>query len=435
MSSSKTFLTALCALLLALPLLAENRNDSRSKSRNDSQSSSTSDETAPPIPREVGGKTYEDWMKDLSHADPSIRANAISMIPFFREKAMGAIPLIVERMHDKDASPRVKAVLAIKIMGIRETDRTRVVKALGERISTDTQAIVRYEAAIALRRFGPDGQEVTADLVKGIGDASTWELRSACIHALIVAGVDPKKGPDTRVIDALLLRTNTFYETTFKVRLEAIIALGALGRPQNPEKLRQVLATLKSPANYNSQNKTIRIWSHVSLMALEEKVNAKYLQTVADYLKDREADVRAQAVMALGALEDKAHEHVGDICRMLQYEKEPAVRGTTCEALGRMGDRSPRVLRALIRQTEWDDTENVSVVLSACGALAQLRVPDADVMEALNKVLDHKSLDLRAKNIVRDAIKDIQKPRDLTKKRKPQDTPKGEITEKKRAPR
>ena len=174
-------------------------------------------------------------------------------------------------------------------MGIRDTDIIRVVKALGERISSDTQAIVRYEAAQALTRFGPDTREVVADLVRGVGDTSTWELRHACIVALIVAGVDPKKGPDERVTDALLLRTQTFYEPTVQVRLESIMARGRMGRPQNPKKLQQVLAALKSPTNYNSQNKTIRIWSHVSLMALEDKVNDKYLQVVADYLTDREA--------------------------------------------------------------------------------------------------------------------------------------------------
>jgi HEAT repeat protein len=430
MSSSKALLAALCALLLALPLRAENRKDSASSSRNDSPSSPVGDDTVPPIPREVGGKTYEQWKAELSHADPSVRANAVSMIPFFREKAMDSIPQIINLMSDRDASPRVKAVLAVKVMGIRETDRTRVVKALGQRISTDTQAIVRYEAAKALTRFGPDGQDVIADLVHGVADSSTWELRSACIEGIIVAGVDPKKGPDTRVIDALLLRTNTFYEPTFKVRLEAIIALGALGRPQDPKKLSQVLGTLKSPANYNSQNKTIRIWSHVSLMALEEKISDKYLQTVADYLKDREGEVRVQAVTALGALQDKAHEYVGAICKMMQYEKEPSVQGAACQALGRMGDRSDRVSRALIRQTEWDDTEHISVVLAACSALAQLRLADGDAMDALKKVLEHKSMNTQMKDMVRQCMKDITKPRDLDKKKPAERAPKAGITNK-----
>ncbi len=205
----------------------ENKNDSKSSSRNDSQSTSSDDVTRPRIPTEIGGKTYAQWKADLIHPDPSVRANAISVIPGFREDAMDAIPLIVDRTRDKDASPRVKAVLAIKIMGIRDTDIIRVVKALGERISSDTQAIVRYEAAQALTRFGPDTREVVADLVRGVGDTSTWELRHACIVALIVAGVDPKKGPDERVTDALLLRTQTFYEPTVQVRLESIMARAA----------------------------------------------------------------------------------------------------------------------------------------------------------------------------------------------------------------
>jgi HEAT repeat protein len=376
----------------------------------------------PPIPREIGGKTYEDWKRDLTHDDPSVRANAISVIAGFREKAMECVPLLIARTRDKDASPRVKAVLALKFMGINGADRERVVKALGERIANDTQAIVRYEAAQALTRFGTDGQAVVGDLVKGLGDSSTWELRHACIIALIVAGVDEKKGPDPRVTEALLPRTKPYYEPSRQVRLEAIIALGAMGRPHAPKQLQMVISALNE--HKNSTDIGIKIWTHVSLMALEDKVKDKELEMIVKYLDDRNRDIRVQAVTALGAMQKKANKHVSDICNMLRREKEPMVQSAACSSLARMGDKSDRVLQALIRLTELDDTETISVVMSACNALAQLHVANAEVMAALNKVLDHKSLNGQQRDVVRKAIEQIQKP--VVEDEKPKDKPKVE---------
>ncbi|HEY7312571.1 MAG TPA: HEAT repeat domain-containing protein [Gemmataceae bacterium] len=408
MPSFKSLFAALCLLCLALPLLAEKPDGGRLINKNDSRQQYPSQETKIPIPRDIGGKTYKDWKKDLTHPDPSVRATAISVIPGFREDAMDCVPLLIDRTRDKDASPRVKAVLALKFMGINGADRERVVKALGERIATDTQAIVRYEAAQALTRFGADGQAVVGDLVKGLGDTSTWELRHACIVALIVAGVDEKKGPDSRVTEALIPRTKPFYEPSRQVRLEAIMALGAMGRPQAPAKLDMVVRALKE--HQNSSDKGIKIWTHVSLMALEDKVKENDLKMIVKYLDEPDREVRVQAVTALGAMQKKAAEHVKDICALLRHEKEPMVQSAACQSLARMGDKSDRVLQALIRLTELDSRESISVSIAACQALAQLHVANKDVMAALNKVLEHHSLDSQQKDVVRQTIEQIQKP-------------------------
>ena len=103
---------------------------------------------------------------------------------------------------------------------------------------------------------------------------------------------------------------------------------------------------------------------------------------------------------------------------MMQKEKDQPVLSAACSALGQMGDRSERVRNALILQTEREGTEYVPVVLAACSALAQIGVADADVLDALNKALENKSLDSRAKDAIRKSIKDVQKPRDLKKKPK-----------------
>ncbi len=346
-------------------------------------------------------------MKDLYHTDPSVRSNAIRVIPSFGVKAEKAVPRLVEITHDRDASPRVKTVIAFQYMAIRGTDRSRVVEALGKRISSDTNSIVRFEAARALRRFGPDGCAVVADLVRGVGDGSTYELRSACIIALIVAGVDSEKGPDTRVTDALILRTKAGIEPTTQVRLEAIIALGAMGRPHDPRKLAQVLSALKE--NFPSSNKVIRIWSHVSIMALEDKVDKNYLKIIADYLKDRERDIRVQAVTALGALQSKSQDYLPNILDLFRAKDDVEVLSAACSALGHIGNRGPRVLRVLINQTEKTGTENHPLILAAASALAQLASTDAEAVAALDKVLARDDLTRQQKDTLRLAIEEGKK--------------------------
>lgn len=418
MSSSKTLVALLTMLCLALVARTDPPNDNRpSRKNNDDLIPSQS------IPREIGGKTYEQWKGELKHADPSVRANAITVMPFFREGAVDSIPTIVDRTHDQDASPRVKAVLALSMMVIRDTDRSKVVEALGTRISKDTQAIVRYEAAKALIRFkSEEVRRVVGDLVHGIGDTSTWELRQACIRALILAGVDEKTGPDARVTDALILRTKPLYEPTVQVRLEAIMALGAQGRPQDPNKLRVVYGALKE--NYTSRNIPIKIWSHVSVMALEDKVNDKDLGMIADYLKHEDRDVRYHALRALGALQGKSHEYIGRILETLQRERETSVQQAGCSALGQMGDKGGRVIRTLIHFTESDKRESVPVVLEACRALAQLGANTPEVMEAMNKVLEHRSMDMQTQFIVKQYIEEAKKPKEVADK-KPKEKEKG----------
>jgi HEAT repeat protein len=340
----------------------------------------------------------------------------------FGEKSEELVPVLAKiATHDGDASPRAKAVMALGMMGIRRTDVQRVVKALGTCVAHDSEAAIRYLAAKALIRLGPDAREVVGDLAVGVGIGRTFELREMCIRAIMAAGVDPKKGPETRVTDALLTRLTVPGEAAL-VRLEAVIALGALGRPQNPGKYTQVISALKKFERHPS--KALRIWSHVSLMALDEKVDDKYLKIIAGFLGDTEADTRVQAINAMGALRSKSHAYLSDILKILDKDKDMSVMEASCNALGRMGDKSDKVKKSLIKCTTLDSEETIPVVLAACQGLAQLRVNSPDVMKALNNVLDHKALSSMHKNVVKDAIKLINTPKDEEDEPKKDDKPK-----------
>jgi HEAT repeat protein len=411
MSSFGKSLACLCVLVVGMPLHAENRADSSPPSG----SRSVWDDY--PEVREVGGRSFDQWRKDLVDPDPSVRARAIQNIIAFGKLARDIVPLLIDRTKDADASPRVKAVLALQILPIDPKDAAKVAETLGHRVAHDSQAIVRYEAAKALYlRFGDEMRKnpaILADLVRGVGDGSSFEMRSACIHALRV-GADPKKGPDPRVTNALLLRLNIVQEPTTQVRLEAVMALGALGRPQDPELAKQVFRALET--NFRSRNKIIRLWSHVSTMFLEEKVNEGYLKVVDEYLNDHEREMRAQGVAAFGALGEKAKAYVPDVVRMLK-DPETDVVVATCGALVGMHDSSSKVVDALIEVTRRDvDIKGLPMILAACNALGQMGTGNAEVIEAIKKVLNRKDIDDQSREALKQHLQNLQNPKKADKR-------------------
>jgi HEAT repeat protein len=420
MSSSKPFCIVTCLLLAALPARAGKPNDNRS---NDSSQQRL--DTG--YTKEWGGKSFEEWKKDFKYnPDPSARVYALMALLNFKQRPDALPDVIAKLREDQDASVRVKAAQLMRWIPHHETDRTRIIKGLAHAISHDPQSIVRYEAAHSLQYFcplnfnGKEEKEALQDLVMGINSTSTFEVRDICIVTLMLAGRDMKNGPDPRVTDALITRANPAYEGATQVRLHAIMALGAQGRPPDPRKLQRVLDVLKMPVNYRSSHPTIRIWSHVAIIALVEKVDKKDLDTIAGYLTDREAATREQAATALGALEEKAQDYVKDILKMLNRENVPAVKAAAAEALGRMKNVGPNVIHALISLTEDDERESMWVVRNACIALVRLGFPSPEVLKAMDKAAEHKSLEKWQKDEIRKMIEELQNP----KKRPAKDAPK-----------
>lgn len=442
-SKGKLLLAIVCASLLTLPLQAGKDDPPKQSRMNPGYYKAD---------QEYRGKNLAQWQADLNSKDPSVRADAVMALPAFGTAAAPLVPrLCVIARSDLDASPRAKVMMALPAMYIPNTQIGKVVETLCASLSKDDQTVVKYLAAKALPRFAAMGtpEQIEAGqkalqqnihlILLGSNNRYCWEVREACIQVLRVAGVDPKKGPDRRVTDNLISRANASIETTWKVRLQAIMALGGMGRPQDPNKLAEVYRVLKADYNAKSRNKAIRIWSHVAVMALEEKTNDKYLETIAEYTKDHDAETRFQAVSALGALGDLGHKQIMRVVDRLnpKIEKEPFVLAGACNALANMGDRSDKVLNALIAVTEREGSREstMSSRLAACTALGRLGAGKPQVLVALNKELERKDMQDEDKKSVEQAIAQYKKPREDDKRKvkiagakgKDQDTPKNDI--------
>src|SRR5262249_60440898 len=135
-----------------------------------------------------------EWMKDPTSGDPSRRVVAVLATVNFGDEAGDAVPLLIERLSDPDVSPRAKACVALRYVGMHEKHVKDVVKALGQRLSTakESQAVVRYEAAVTLSRFAEDAAPIIPALISGLTDGSSWEIRHACASVLWRAAMDSK---------------------------------------------------------------------------------------------------------------------------------------------------------------------------------------------------------------------------------------------------
>jgi HEAT repeat protein len=371
------------------------------KASSDTQSS----QSTSPTPTEVGGKTMTQWMTELKNSDPSTRAQAILNLVAFGEAARDAVPLILDRCHDPEASPRVKAVLALKFIAVRDRDKPKVVEALADRLRNDPQTIIRYEAALGLCRFADEARPALPALIQGMTDTGNWELRQACIIAVRRAGIDrtgPDPQPDPRATKALL---QSLRDSVSKVRMEATLTLGAMGRPADPQLLSAVTEALQRQLSY--KDKTLALWSHVSLLALDDKVTEQSLRAIVKLLDSPERDIRIQVLMALAAIGRKAKTCIPAVLEALE-DREPQVVAAACAALPRMAEPTAKVIEGLVKVSK---RKEQPLVWAACYALAEIAHGDPVALAALTAVTERKELDDGLLRGVRQLLDEAKKPK------------------------
>lgn len=295
------------------------------------------------VPSEVAGRTFDQWKADLKHPDPSVRSEAILTLLQFGAPSSEVIQLLIDRSHDRDASPRVKAIILLTMLEVPKKDVPAVVKALVQRLADDSQSIIRYQAAVALDRFAdePSAKIAIGPLLKCSEDAATWEIRKLAVALLRRVGQDPTLGPEYRISQALI---NAARDPTAGVRLEVAMSMGALGRPADTvmwattEKVLQGLARDRDPV--------VGLWANVSLQCLADNFSEERLHAIAVYLRSPQQRMRVQAARAIGVMGTKASSAVPDLLKALD-DKDSEVVFEACNALAGARDVSPKVMTAL----------------------------------------------------------------------------------------
>jgi HEAT repeat protein len=403
MHCSATTGGVLALLALAGPVAAQVRPPARPGAATPAVPATRDLETGSHPVAEVAGKNLTQWKRELKNPDASMRARAIQAVALFGPAASEAVPLLLDRCLDRDASPRVKAVIILRAVPVNKADVPKVVEILARRISPyqEAQAIVRYEAVRTLARFADHARAAIPALVEGAEDKSCCEVRQACLAVLRQAGFDAKAGPDPRATRAML---RGLRDATAQVRHEATIGLGAMGRPADPVLRATVIKALQG--ELDSRDKVQAIWSYVSLMSLD-KVTDAGLGAITRYVKHPDPDIRLQALEALGTIGPEAKPCVPTVLAALE-DRDPATTSAACAALGHIGDSGQRVVTALLGLAARKD---LAVAGSALAALVQLSAKDPRVVDALADLAQRKDLDEGVKRLVLTTVEQLKKPR------------------------
>lgn len=392
------FLGCLAVLLLVGSALAQ---------KDDGSPSSKSKLDTPEWPSVVGGKSLSEWKADLKSTDASRRTLAIVAITQFGDAAAECVPLIIERCRDADVSPRAKALMALRNMAIEDKDVRPVVMAAAARLSavSEPQAVIRYEAALTLRRFLKDAAPAIPALIGGTTDKGSWEIRHICASTLwqaVAVNQEKDKGPDPRAVEALLALLRM--DRTYQVRLETLQGLGAMGRPDDPGLLARVVSELDLCSKHS--NRPLAIWAYAGLVAMQDGAAAESsLRAISKFLKSEDIDTRVQAISALGALGKQAKSRVSTLVTMLDDKDAVAVQAA-CMALGNIGEKDERVITPLLTLLQHKDPIRAA---GAVNALVTLKAKTTPVVSSMDKLLEKKDLDIRLRAMIQFGIKELQK--------------------------
>jgi HEAT repeat protein len=340
--------------------------------------------TAPPEITEVGGKKLKEWIADLKRMDdPSLREEAIRAIVLF-PNAKEALPALLDRIHDPDESPRIRAVQALRMIQIDDKDKADVAKKLGERLNgAESQGPIRYDLAVTLGGLGKDAKEALPGLLYGAEDQSSYDIRKVCIAVAAQAGMIDK-APDAKVTRTLVRVLGN--DRAAQVRLQCIKSMAQMGKPPDEGLLASEVAAVR--AAMKDRDKTVVIWAHLSMMALD-KIDKDDIDYLTANTKPPELDrIRVQAIGALGMVGTKEKQVVSTLIDLLA-DKEPDIVAAACQALGNVGDPGEKAEAALIAVAK-DEKLDQNLRFEAIYALAAIGTKGKLAVTAVIELLADK---------------------------------------------
>lgn len=303
----------------------------------------------------IGGKTFEQWLKELSARDPSKRESAIRAVCSFPpETAVKAIPtLLVELRRHNSSTPvdlSVRCNLCTALGELFAMGQKVEPKHKAEAIALlrfhlrDTQAILRYRAATALGAMGSDARAAVPDLLFTIRDGMTWEVRQAGASALGAIAGDENTGPPLAVLKALY---DLLGDPAFQVRLAAVQSLSFLGPPADQDLIDNFVNALL-PVALKDPEPGLQIWARIAIIGATKDFSATNITPIVKHVSHAEPGVRVQAIQALGAIGPQAKAGVGSIINGLS-DSDPNVQVAAIWALSRMETAAAPALPILER--------------------------------------------------------------------------------------
>lgn len=333
-------------------------------------------------PSDIEGKTLSQWLTELKHTDPSNREYAIRIIPLFGPATTEVVGALLDRCNERDPSLRVRAIMSFQYIDVPKQDTTRIVEVLARHAKDDTQLVVRYQAVISLLRFGDAAKAGMDAFIVGASyenSASAFEMRHACVSGIITVGRSQNGPPDVRATCALL---SAIKDPAARVRQEAAMGLGSMGKPTDPQVLQAVEAVLHRAAGGptgGDRDMIVRIWANVGLAILEKPTDAE-VKVIANATINTDPKVRFQAARAIGILGSKLDGKLTKAAAAplvdLARGKEPLEICMACWALSELNDPGAEALKTLV-DLKADDSVDKSGTVKAAAEEALKKIKQA----------------------------------------------------------
>ena len=219
------------------------------------------------------------------------------------------LPIVVEALKDENFDVRMMAVMVAADFG----DSTAIPQLIAR--LQDSNEFVRTQAAAALGEF--KDKRVVDALVRNL---SNTDMINRDVSAIALGKIgDPQAIPS-------LLKTFGDTENEHPVRTSAAAALAKMGKEEGAQYL---LAMVKS------SNWSDRLDVAESLREIQFK---GAIEPLLSLLADRNLDVRAQAVLAAGDLQDPRA--IPSVKKLLN-DTDPEVRDSAAAALQKLGVKLP----------------------------------------------------------------------------------------------
>jgi HEAT repeat protein len=312
------------------------------------------DKKAPPKITDIGGKSLDEWIKDIPSKDRSKSAMAIeTVLRFGPDQAKKAVPLIIVELRKHkpgiailDMSVRINGAVALGaiLSSLENPDEGELQEAvrLMTALLKDEQRIIKHRVTQALGQLGPRAKEAIPELIKTTIDFPTWQTRHAAVLALGTVAYDEKNGPSRKVLTALY---SALTDSSSQVRLAALQALDRLDVPDIKTE-KGTLEDKVQPLANKDPELVVRIKAHLLLFAIQPKLKSQRCAAIAGMLKHVEVPVRIEAVQALGNIGAEAKDQVPKLMDALD-DKDQVVVLWTIWALGEIGPAASQAIPAL----------------------------------------------------------------------------------------
>jgi len=311
-------------------------------------------QTPPEEMKDYAGRTFEQWLKDINHKDPSKRENAIrSVLAFGPQRAAEAVPAMLAELrrhtpsYPIDTSVRVNITIALGVIfgNVKDPDQKQQQEAITllTRLLRDSQSIVKFRAAQALGLIGPEAASAMKDMLPLLRDFSAWEVRQAAATSLGAICYNPQTGPPTPVLNALYERIKE--DPAFQVRLACLQSLAMAGASSDPAHRVGMLKVL-DPILRKETEPALLIWAHMAMMSQTGKVADDSIEQIGKLLNKGDTLTRAQAAQAIGAVGVRAKDVMPALMNGL-YDPDPTVQNWIIWAVSRMEGHATKAVPVL----------------------------------------------------------------------------------------